>query len=131
MDESAASSLADKLDGLKVLNSKYLSHDIQAVMRKCQLFMGMRFHSVVLASAVEVPIIGLIYMPKVRGFMRLLNCEDYSLELGKLTETSLCETIKRGWNEKETLKSRQKVVIDELKAGALRAFKLIGDRYFK
>jgi polysaccharide pyruvyl transferase WcaK-like protein len=130
MDEGAASELASMLDNLKVFNSKYLSHDIQAVMRQCQLFMGMRFHSVVLASAVEVPIIGLIYMPKVRGFMRLLNCEDYSLELGKLTEDSLTNTLKRAWNEREQLKSRQKVVIDELKRGALRAATLIRTKYF-
>jgi polysaccharide pyruvyl transferase WcaK-like protein len=131
MDEGAATELANHLDGLKVLNSKYLSHDIQAVMRQCQLFAGMRFHSVVLASAVEVPIIGLIYMPKVRGFMRLLHCEDYSLELGKLTLDSFSATIERGWKERETLKARQKSTIDELKAGALRAAARIRERYFQ
>ena len=130
MDEGAATDLANHLEGLKVFNSKYLSHDIQAVMRQCQLFIGMRFHSVVLASAVEVPIIGLIYMPKVRGFMRLLSCEDYSLELGKLTLESFKETVKRGWSERAALKSRQKIVVDELKAGALRAATRIKEQYF-
>jgi hypothetical protein len=62
--------------------------------------------------------------------MRLLNCEDYSLELGKLTEDSLTNTLKRAWNEREQLKSRQKVVIDELKRGALRAATLIRTKYF-
>lgn len=130
MDESAATELAGYLDGLKVFNSKYLSHDIQAIMKRCQLFIGMRFHSVVLASAVEVPIIGLIYMPKVRGYMRLLNCEDYSLELGKLSQNSLTETIIKAWNERAELKIRQKAVVDNLKSGALRAMSLIRTRYF-
>jgi polysaccharide pyruvyl transferase WcaK-like protein len=131
MDEGAATELANHLDGLKVLNSKYLSHDIQAVMRQCQLFAGMRFHSVVLASAVEVPIIGLIYMPKVRGFMRLLGCEDYSLELGKLTLETFSATLERGWKERAALKVRQKKIVDELKAGALRAAARIRERYFE
>ena len=130
MDEGAAGELADYLDGIKVLNSTYLSHDIQAIMRRCELFVGMRFHSVVLASAVEVPIIGLIYMPKVRGFMRLLHCEEYSLELGKLTLQSFTKTIKKGWQERAALKNRQKVIVDELKAGALRAATHVRERYF-
>ena len=130
MDEGAATELATHLDGLKVFNSKYLSHDIQAVMRQCELFVGMRFHSVVLASAVDVPIIGLIYMPKVRGYMRLLECEDYSLELGKLTLESFTAAIEKGWKERAALKSRQKKTVDELKAGALRAAARIREQYF-
>lgn len=130
MDDQCASEFAQMLDGLMISNSKYLSHDIQAVMRQCELFMGMRFHSVILASAVEVPIIGLIYAPKVRGYMRLLQCEDYSLELGTLTVDSLSAAIVTGWRERKALQSRQKAVIDKLKDGALRAAKLIKDRYF-
>lgn len=130
MDDQCVLEFAQQLDGIMISNSKYLSHDIQAVMRQCELFMGMRFHSVILASAVEVPIIGLIYAPKVRGYMRLLNCEDYSLELGTLTVDSLSDAIVRGWSERKALQARQKVMIDKLKDGALRAAKLIKSRYF-
>ncbi len=130
MDDACAQEFASMLDGLLICNSKYLSHDIQAIMRRCQLFMGMRFHSVILASAVEVPIIGLIYAPKVRGYMRLLECEDYSLELAKLTEESLAASVVKGWKERDALRARQKVIIDQLKAGALRAAARIRERYF-
>ena len=130
MDEECASQLAALLDGKSIFNSRYLSHDIQAVMRRCELFMGMRFHSVILASAVEVPIIGLIYAPKVRGYMRLLGCEDYSLELGQLTVQSLSDAVSRGWSERKALQARQKAVIDRLKEGALRAARTVRERYF-
>lgn len=130
MDEGCATEVAKLLDGKSIFNSKYLSHDIQAVMRRCELFMGMRFHSVILASAVEVPIVGLIYAPKVRGYMRLLGCQEYALELGKLTRESLSESVYKAWNERVDLKARQKKVIDVLKSGAHRATWTVSERYF-
>lgn len=130
MDDETAESLAQLLSTKVVGNSRYLSHDIQAVMQRCELFMGMRFHSVILASAVGTPIVGLIYAPKVRGYMRLLNCEDYSLELAQITPQSLSERIVAGWNEREELRRRQQAVVDELKAGARRAATLLRERYF-
>ncbi len=113
-----------------VKNSKCLSHDIQAVMRRCSLFMGLRFHSVILASAVGVPIVGLIYAPKVRGYMRLLKCERYALELSKLLASSFTDHIVSAWNEKEELANRQKQVIDALKEGAERAADTVATRYY-
>lgn len=130
MDEEFAWKLAMLLDTAVIDNSKYLSHEIQAVMRRCELFMGMRFHSVVLASAVESPVIGLVYAPKVRGFMRQLGCADYALELAALTPENLCASVLRGWNDRKELKARQKQVIDELKLGARRAATLVRERYF-
>ena len=130
MDEEAIFELSKRLNCKTILNSKYQSHDIMSVMRRCELFMGMRFHSLVLASAVGAPVIGLIYAPKVRGYMKLLRCEDYSLELAKLTATSLGERINTGWQERAALKGRQEIVVNDLKLGAHRAAKLLSSRYF-
>lgn len=130
MDEPVAFDLARRLKAKVIDNTKYLSHEMQAAMRRCELFVGMRFHSVVLASAVEVPVIGLIYMPKVRGFMRYLGCEEYGVELGNITAESLSDVIVRGWNERTALRERQKEVVDELKAGARRAGTLVRQTFF-
>lgn len=130
MDEAVTYSFAKLIDAKVIDNTKYLSHDIQAAMRECELLMGMRFHSLVLSSAVEVPIIGLVYAPKVRGYMRLLNCENYSLELGKLTEASLCDTIVAGWNERAALRTQQLTIVNELKSGARKAATTLKERYF-
>lgn len=130
MDLDFCQELADKLGTRVIHNNTYLSHDIQAVMRKCELFIGMRFHSVVLASAVENPVIGLIYAPKVRGFMRLLESEQYALELAQLSQESLMEAIEHAWNSRDELRAKQKLVIDDLKRGARRAAKTVAGRYF-
>ncbi|MCB9029740.1 MAG: polysaccharide pyruvyl transferase family protein [Deltaproteobacteria bacterium] len=130
MDEEFAIRVAEKTEGKVISNTKYSSHDIMAMMKHCGVLMGMRFHSLILASAVETPIIGLVYAPKVRSFMHLLECQKYSLELAELSRESLKTAIVSAWNERETLHQKQKRVIDELKAGAQRAAELIKERYF-
>ncbi|MCB0339904.1 MAG: hypothetical protein KDD53_09880, partial [Bdellovibrionales bacterium] len=121
MDLEFANELASRIGGTVMSNTKYLSHDLQCIMRRCELFMGMRFHSVVLASAVYSPVIGLIYAPKVRGFMRLLECEEFGLELANLSKDSLSATLIKGWEQRSQLQEKQRKIIDELKAGAWQA----------
>ena len=130
MDEEFCNKLGKLIDAPTIDNSTYLSHDIQAAMSHSELFMGMRFHSVVLASAVASPIIGLVYAPKVRGFMRLLECEEFSLELKDITVDILSNTIKNGWVKRADLKATQQVHIDKLKAGARQAAVTIREKYF-
>jgi len=130
MDDPTVHDFAKLVGGKVILNRVYLSHDIQAVMRKCDLFIGMRFHSVILASAVETPILGLIYAPKVRGYFRLLGCEEYGLELSTLTANSLSDALVSAWIKRDELKSIQKRVIDDLKRGAHKACEEVCRRYF-
>ncbi len=130
MDEATCQELAGLVDGKLITNTKYLSHEIQAVMRRCGLLVGMRFHSIVLASSVVTPVVGLIYAPKVRGYLRLLNCEDYGLELASLTEESFSLKLAEAWDSRAALKARQEPIIKDLKAGAEHAADLLTHRYY-
>jgi polysaccharide pyruvyl transferase WcaK-like protein len=130
MDEATCRELAAMCDGKVLTNSTYLSHDIQAVIRRCGILVGMRFHSIVLASSVETPVVGLIYAPKVRGYLRLLECEDYSLELASLTPTLLGDKLTEAWNARKELQERQRPIIGDLKEGAEHAADLLCSRYF-
>jgi polysaccharide pyruvyl transferase WcaK-like protein len=130
MDEATCRELAE-MCGAKVLtNSTYLSHDIQAVIRRCGILVGMRFHSIVLASSVETPVVGLIYAPKVRGYLKLLQCEEFSLELASLTPQYLAEKLSEAWNARKELQERQRPVIGDLKEGAEHAADLLCSKYF-
>jgi polysaccharide pyruvyl transferase WcaK-like protein len=130
MDEATCRELAEMCGGKVLTNSTYLSHDLQAVIRRCGILVGMRFHSIVLASSVETPVVGLIYAPKVRGYLRLLECEDYSLELASLTPQSLGDKLTEAWNARKELQERQRPIIGDLKEGAEHAADLLCSRYF-
>jgi polysaccharide pyruvyl transferase WcaK-like protein len=130
MDEKTCRELASMMGGAVLTNTTYLSHDIQAVLRRCGLLVGMRFHSIVLASSVETPVVGLVYAPKVRGYLRLLECEDYGLELASLSVDSLSSKLTQAWNEREGLQERQRPIIRALKVGAEYAADTLVARYF-
>jgi polysaccharide pyruvyl transferase WcaK-like protein len=130
MDLETCRQLARLTNGTVLDNSTYLSHDIQAVLRRCGMLIGMRFHSIVLASSVEIPVVGLVYAPKVRGYLRLLECEEFSLELASLTASGLASKIVAAWEDRRTLQERQRPIIKKLKAGAEHAADLLCERFF-
>jgi polysaccharide pyruvyl transferase WcaK-like protein len=130
MDEKTCRELAGLMGGAVLTNTTYLSHDIQAVLRRCGLLVGMRFHSIVLASSVEIPVVGLVYAPKVRGYLRLLECEDYGLELASLTVENLSSKLTEAWDSRQALQERQRPIIRALKVGAEHAADTLVARYF-
>lgn len=122
MDEEFSKKLAEKVSGVVVDNSRYLSHDIQAMMSRANLLVGMRFHSLVLASASGAPIVGLVYAPKVKGYMRQLNCERFCIELKDISDSRFSDILHDAWENKVELKAKQQAIVSQLKLSAENAF---------
>jgi polysaccharide pyruvyl transferase CsaB len=51
---------------------------------QCTFILGMRLHSLILGATTGTPVIGLEYMPKVKGFMQELHQADNSINLETL-----------------------------------------------
>ncbi len=130
MDEEFTHKIAAMIDAKVIDNTKYLSHDMQAVMKLCGLLMGMRFHSLVLSSGVGTPIVGLVYAPKVRGYMRYLECEEYSVELNTISPEVLGKTLSSAWLERTALQERQQKIVRTISEGARKASKQLAERFF-
>ena len=47
------------------------------ILRRMELVIGLRLHSLILGAAAGVPIVGIDYDPKIRGFMEYAGAEDY------------------------------------------------------
>jgi len=124
MDEEYSNKFASLLNATVIDNSRYLSHQIQAVMRECELLVGMRFHSLVLGSASGAAILGLVYAPKVKGYMRLLDCEEYCLELRDVDKPIFVDTLVSAWDNREELRQRQQEVVSNLKDTAQDAMRV-------
>jgi hypothetical protein len=62
--------------------------------------------------------------------LRLLECEDYGLELASLTSENLGAKLAEAWDARTTLQERQRPIIKELKAGAEYAADLLASKYF-
>ena len=63
---------------------------------QCSHFVGMRFHSIAIATALGIPTIGIDYIipqGKITHFFNALNCTNYLLQLGEFTENELITKI--------------------------------------
>jgi len=131
MDDVVSNKLAKLLEAKTVTNSNYNSHEIMSVMRECALHIGMRVHSCILAAAVGVPIIGLIYAPKVRGLLNLIETPEFGLELNSLDAAKVEAKITEAWNTKESLKNKQQNIVEKLKVGAKKSGSILREKFLK
>ncbi len=122
MDDSVNQYVANQTEAVFVPAKTYLSHDVMAAMSLCELFVGMRFHSLVLASSVGVPVLGIAYAPKVRSLLRLLNSNDLIIEFDTLA--ALEESMIRALNNLHKIKERQQAAVFHEKQLAEKAFNL-------
>lgn len=65
-----------------ILKNMYNANKLLGIMKRLQLVLGMRLHALIYAVNLSVPSIGLIYDPKVQGFLEYVHQPS----AGKVTE---------------------------------------------
>ena len=101
-----------------ILRDKYTVEEIMGVIQRVDLIIAMRLHSLIYAAGQEVPMVGLVYDPKVEGFLKSLNM-DYMCRVDDLDFKELINIIDNVWNNKEELKECLNLQDLELKKKAL------------
>ena len=64
-----------------------------AIFSVCKLVIGVRLHSLIMASAVGTPIVGIDYAPKVRGFIESIDWTEHCCHLRDLRIEKLQDLI--------------------------------------
>ena len=67
--------------------------ELQLMISRFNVFVGMRLHSLIFASSVNTPCIGLVYSPRVRNLMEFLGYSDLKIELSDLNRQVLCNQV--------------------------------------
>jgi len=127
-DVDISRELSSKIGGATVpliSNADYPHYDVTRVMEFAGLLFGMRLHSVILASSVFTPVIGLAYQPKVEHYLKLLGLEHCSLSFDNFTSESVLAHIERGWNTRHEIKAQLEKVVPTLKSRANKAAELV------
>lgn len=105
-DLSVAEDIASKMkhDPFIIRNSYGVGKTL-GIIKKLDMVLGMRLHALIYAVSLSVPTIGLIYDPKVQGFLEYVkqpsggNVADLDLE-------SLKKLIDEVWNKKDEIKQQ-------------------------
>lgn len=66
----------------RVIDCELAVSDMLAVIGRCSMVCGMRLHMLIFASVMNVPMAGIAYDPKIKGFMEYMNQKTY-VELEK------------------------------------------------
>jgi len=109
---------------IKIIGSnwEYTNHELMGVLGKMGVFVGMRYHSLILSSAMNVPIVGIAYTPKVKSLLDQIGQRKRVIELQDFDEERLYNFAKNTWDNREQIKKEIKPKILELKTKALQSF---------
>ena len=86
--------IASKGKKVYVLREKYSVEEVMGIIRELDMIVAMRLHSLIYAATQEVPMVGIIYDPKIVGFLNSIDVKhmldiedlDYDLLLGNIDE---------------------------------------------
>ncbi len=98
------------------------------IISRCDVVVGMRYHSVLFAIRTHVPVVGLVYDPKVRNLMASAGCGALALDLHLLRADDLAERIERAYTDAD-LKRRLAEAAAVLSLAAADNQRHIGDTF--
>lgn len=79
-----------KNERIYIIDKKHKVEDIISLLKNCSLVIAMRLHALIYSAKAQVPIIGLIYDPKVNGLIEELSISEY-LKVENTTSIALKE----------------------------------------
>lgn len=97
-----------------VSNRVYSYRELAGILSRLELMVGMRTHSLILASSVGTPVAGIIAYPKTRAYLRSIGQERF-LEFDSFSADNLERLVRSAWEERETLRLKVREAVEEQK----------------
>ena len=122
MDMGIANEVYEKIqhkDSVKLIsNKKYSYEEICAILKRLELFVGMRTHSLILSTAMGIPAAGVVTYPKNRGYMKTVGLEDYLIDFSNMSTDNFFNLILRAWSQRKEMRKRflPKIAAEKMKA---------------
>lgn len=113
-DQGVARRICRQLRNVKrtrVLERSLAPHLKGDFLAGCDLVLGMRLHSLIVAANCGIPMVGLGYDPKVVNYLQQLGLDSYSMDLSNITSSMLFVLLNDALNHKkeiQTLLMKQK-----------------------
>ncbi len=109
-DLSVARDIASKMNHTPfILEGMYSADKLLGIMKRLELVLGMRLHALIYSVSLSVPVIGLIYDPKVQGFLEYID-QPSAGSVSELKYESFIKLIDQVWSSRTG-------IAEQLKAG--------------
>ena len=86
-------SLEEKLAAALVPEERFSGEELSDLLSHMQAAVSMRLHGLIFAAGRGTPLVGVVYDPKVRSFLRYIG-QDRALDLSEVTEERLVAAVR-------------------------------------
>lgn len=93
------------VDSITILQGEYTPYELREILSQSDLHFGTRMHSCILAAKAGTPIVGIEYQFKVSELFNQLEIDEYTIEIGEMTEDSLIDLAKYACRNRERIKT--------------------------
>jgi len=112
-----------------LLKPGYSPEEMIGLLKKCQLTIGMRLHSLIFSCLAEIPYIGIVYDPKVENFLKATDMQAFAIAMNNIQPDRIVERYQYIINHEEEIGERIKQKKSELGREALKNITLL-EQYF-
>jgi polysaccharide pyruvyl transferase WcaK-like protein len=113
-------------ESIRMIDNRTYSHrDLAGVFARAQMHIGMRTHSLILASAMHTPLVGIICTPKNRGYMRSIQQEARMIEFDHFTADNFLGLCKSTWTQRHEIRAELGRIIPREQEKARRTARLL------
>ncbi len=106
---------------LTILRGKYSPIEVQGMIGRLDMMVGMRLHALIMSAAEHVPAVGLVYDPKVRRFAEQAGYK-YVSSITALSEVDYLETyLRETWQQQDAIRAQLHAKMPPLQAKVYEA----------
>lgn len=98
----------------KVFDSEVEISDLLAFISHSEMCIGMRLHSLIYSALCKVPLVGLVYDPKIVGFMEYIGQENF-LNAENLKKDELIKMVNEGLDNSKNIRIELEKKLDIMK----------------
>ncbi len=100
-----------------LIKDRFNVYDTYEIISKMDIMVGMRLHALVFSAGAGVPMVGLVYDPKIEGFLEYIN-QASAGDVRNIDFEMLRDIVEDVWNKKELIKKRLESDVAVLKEKA-------------
>ncbi|MCF6465473.1 polysaccharide pyruvyl transferase CsaB [Clostridium sp. Cult2] len=102
-----------------IISNKYNVEDIMGIIKRLEIIVAMRLHSLIYAATQNVPMVGIVYDPKIEGFLKSINMGNMC-PVEDVKDTRLIANIDYVWQYRQDLKKELKELDIKMREEALK-----------
>ena len=96
-----------------ILKGNYEFDEIMTIVSKSKIVIGMRLHTLLYGANSKIPVIGLVYDPKVDAYLEYLG-QEYSINVDKMDMERFKDTVDDTMDKYDKIKSELAERVEEL-----------------